>query len=318
MKIAFVGKGGSGKTSHAAMFIHTALEQGTRVFALDGDINMHLPGMFGADPRALQHVAAHAEQIKRHLIGTNPRIDSPAAMKKTTPPGRGSQLLTWESFRTADFADFVLSPHPHLHLAVVGTYEEESIGATCYHNHLSVAENIVSHFWDPETLLVMDMVAGTDAFASSLHAQFDLLVLQVEPTGRGLDVYDQFVRLAEAAGVLDRLRVVGNKIRTPEEALFVQARVDPAHLFALLPALPVLQRYDMEGVPLDPEQVQASYGDVGIMLLAELRAARRDPAAHLAHLAQLHRTYVSQAFVQRAHGDLTHQIDPAFVFPSYA
>lgn len=318
MKIAFVGKGGSGKTSHAALFIHTALEEGKQVFALDGDINMHLPGMFGADPRLVRHVAAHAEHIKNSLLGTNSRIEGPAAMKKTTPPGRGSRLLSWESFQEEDLADFVLKPHPRLHLAVVGTYEEEAIGATCYHNHLSIAENILSHFWDPEALLVMDMVAGTDAFASSLHAQFDLLVLQVEATGRGLEVYDQFVRLAEAGGVLDRLRVVGNKIRTPEEETLVRSRVDPAHLFALIPALPVLHQYDMEGTPLDPVLVRESYGPLGKALLAELRRVRLSPAEHLRHLYQLHTTYVAQAFVQRAHGDLTGQIDPDFDFPTYA
>ena len=35
---------------------------------------------------------------------------------------------------------------------------------------------------DQEAVVIVDMVAGVDAFASSLHAQFDMLLLVVEST----------------------------------------------------------------------------------------------------------------------------------------
>ncbi len=44
------------------------------------------------------------------------------------------------------------------------------------------------------------MVAGVDAFANTLHAQFDLICLVVEPTKRSLEVFRHYLELAEEAG----------------------------------------------------------------------------------------------------------------------
>ncbi|WP_432968508.1 hypothetical protein [Dactylosporangium sp. CA-233914] len=96
MKIAFVGKGGSGKTTLAGLFCRTLVAQGADVLAFDADINQHLAVALGADPRTaagLPALAEHLEAIKEHLRGDNPRIASAAAMLKTTPPGRGSRIL---------------------------------------------------------------------------------------------------------------------------------------------------------------------------------------------------------------------------------
>jgi CO dehydrogenase maturation factor len=92
MKIAFAGKGGSGKTTLASLFVRHLAAQGLPVVAVDADINQHLAEALGvtAAPPAM---GAHLPQIKEYLRGTNPRISSAAAMVKTTPPGRGSRLL---------------------------------------------------------------------------------------------------------------------------------------------------------------------------------------------------------------------------------
>src|SRR5258708_6211098 len=92
MRVAFAGKGGSGKTTLSSLFIRYLAAQGLPVVAIDADINQHLAEALGAgqDPPAL---GAHLMQIKDYLRGSNPRIASAAAMVKTTPPGRGSLLL---------------------------------------------------------------------------------------------------------------------------------------------------------------------------------------------------------------------------------
>src|ERR1700756_3989468 len=92
MKIAFAGKGGSGKTTLSALFVRHLAGRGLPVVAIDADINQHLAEALGAtgDPPAM---GAHLAEIKEYLRGGNPRISSAAAMVKTTPPGRGSRLL---------------------------------------------------------------------------------------------------------------------------------------------------------------------------------------------------------------------------------
>ncbi len=42
MRVAFVGKGGSGKTTLSALFARHVNRSGAPVLAIDGDINQHL------------------------------------------------------------------------------------------------------------------------------------------------------------------------------------------------------------------------------------------------------------------------------------
>ena len=47
MKVAFVGKGGSGKTTVAALFARHLVRGRAPVLAIDADINQHLAGALG-------------------------------------------------------------------------------------------------------------------------------------------------------------------------------------------------------------------------------------------------------------------------------
>src|SRR5919197_1060245 len=49
MKIAFVGKGGAGKTTLAALFARHLAAQGATVWAVDADINQNLAVALGED-----------------------------------------------------------------------------------------------------------------------------------------------------------------------------------------------------------------------------------------------------------------------------
>ncbi len=96
MKIAFVGKGGSGKTTLSSLFAGHLVASGSPVLAIDADINQHLATALGAtqaQAAQLPALGAHLPLIKEYLRGSNPRISSAAAMVKTTPPGTGSRLL---------------------------------------------------------------------------------------------------------------------------------------------------------------------------------------------------------------------------------
>ena len=194
MKIAFVGKGGSGKTTLSGLFIQYLRLNKRNLLAIDADINMHLAPLIGyghmVDTELHISNPGNIRGIRTILKGSNSKIENIAHFRKSTPPGSGSYLI-----QLNDPTDQVVSRYTigssEARLMIVGSYGTEGIGVSCYHNNLAILENILSHLADEAGVVVADMVAGTDSFASTLHAQFDLMVLSVEPTRRGIEVFNQ-------------------------------------------------------------------------------------------------------------------------------
>ncbi len=319
MRIAFVGKGGAGKTTSAALFAAYARTRGVPVLAVDADINMHLGPLLGLpEAPAASHIShpEAAASLKTHLKGDNERIASLGAFRKTTPPTRDSRFVVLGDEADPLLARFAAGA-PGFRLLTVGTYEEERIGASCYHNNLSVLENLLTHLVDAPGVLVCDMVAGTDAFASTLHAQFDVLALVVEPTRRGLEVYGQYAALAAAAGVADRLAVIGNKVRGGEDEAFLRAAIPAARFLGVMGDAAELRRLDREGGAVDLARMEPEHVGWLPALFARLAARPADPDERYRQLLALHRTYVAQASIIERFGDLTTQIDPGFDYAGH-
>ncbi len=230
MKVAFVGKGGSGKTTMAALFARRAVHEGRRVFAVDADINQHLAvalGLSEAEAVTLPLLGEHVAEIKNHLRGDNRRIASAEAMIKTTPPGRGSRLLS------LDDGDELLQRLTRsvvgLRLAVTGGFAEGDLGVACYHSKVAAVELMLNHLADgPGEYVVVDMVAGAEAFASGMFTRFDRTFVVCEPTVRSVGVYHQYVE--HAADYEVPISVIGNKVDEPGDVTFLREHVGEALL----------------------------------------------------------------------------------------
>jgi CO dehydrogenase maturation factor len=308
VRIAFVGKGGSGKTTSAAVFSRYLAELGHRVLAIDADINQHLGQALGHDgppPRAL---GADLPWLKDHLRGTNPRIPGADAMIKTTPPGPGSRLLD------LDPAGELLARYSAVaggvrHL-VTGEFDEADIGVSCYHSKTGAVELYLNHLVDgPGEYVVVDMTAGADAFASGLFTRFDLTVLVSEPTRRGVGVYRQYAEHARGHGV--ELRVLGNKVADPDDVTYLRGQVGDALLgwFGQSAWVRAAERGEVAPITaLEPANL-AVLGAV----LAALDERERDWAAYHRGTVEFHLRNAA-AWGNRAVGaDLAAQIDPEFV-----
>ncbi|MBC8092084.1 MAG: AAA family ATPase, partial [Pseudonocardia sp.] len=225
MRIAFVGKGGSGKTTSAAVFSRYLAELGHPVLAVDADINQHLGQALGHDgppPRAL---GTDLAWLKDHLRGTNPLIGSAASMIKTTPPGPGSRLLDLDP--DGELLRRCSVETGGVRHVVTGEFDEADIGVSCYHSKTGAVELYLNHLLDgPGEYVVVDMTAGADAFASGLFTRFDLTVLVSEPTRRGVGVYRQYAEHAAGHGVA--LRVLGNKVADAADVTYLREQVGDA------------------------------------------------------------------------------------------
>ena len=229
MKIAFVGKGGSGKTTLSSLFVRHLAATGAPVIAVDADINQHLAttvGLTEEQAAALPSMGEHLPQIKEYLRGGNPRIADAASMIKTTPPGSGSRLLRIAESNPVYALcarEFTVDGAP-LRLMATGAFAEEDLGVACYHSKVGAVELCLNHLVDgPGEYLVVDMTAGSDSFASGLFTRFDLTFLVAEPTRKGVSVYRQYQQYAADYGV--NLRVVGNKVQHEDDAAYLREAV---------------------------------------------------------------------------------------------
>ncbi|MHC3450341.1 ATP-binding protein [Streptomyces prasinus] len=225
MRIAFVGKGGSGKTTLSALFSRHLAATGAPVLAIDGDINQHLAEALapaGQAPVTPPPLGPRLHDIKAYLRGTNPRVTSTESMIKTTPPGRGSRLLSL--LGDDELHARHVSRAGGVPLMATGEFDDSDLGVACYHSKLGAVELYLGHLIDgPGEYVVVDMTAGADAFASGLFTRFDLTFLVAEPTRKGVSVYRQYRDHAREFGI--RIAVVGNKVTCEEDLLFLKEQV---------------------------------------------------------------------------------------------
>ncbi|CUU59366.1 CO dehydrogenase maturation factor [Parafrankia irregularis] len=310
MKIAFVGKGGSGKTTLSSLVARHLVGQGRAVLALDADINQHLAVALGLD----EHLAAsiptlgdHLDLIKDYLRGDNPRIPSAREMVKTTPPGHGSRLLT------------VTGPSPiherlsvdanGVRLMVTGAFTEEDLGVACYHSKVGAVELLLNHLIDgPDEHVVVDMTAGADAFASGLFTRFDRTFLVAEPTRKGVAVHEQYRRYAADHGI--PISVIGNKIHDERDVAFLRDHVGDDLLVHLEQSAAV--RAQEQGSPAGAVALEAANVAALDCIVAAIEGTKRD-------WDRLHRQMIefhvknARSWANDAVGtDLSCQIDPDF------
>ncbi|MEU2119703.1 ATP-binding protein [Streptomyces sp. NPDC016459] len=229
MKIAFVGKGGSGKTTLSSLFIRHLAANEAPVVAVDADINQHLGVALGLpepEAAALPAMGAHLPLIKEYLRGSNQRIVSADTMIKTTPPGEGSRLLRVREENPVyeACARPVMLDDGEIRLMATGSFTESDLGVSCYHSKVGAVELCLNHMVDGvDEYVVVDMTAGSDSFASGLFTRFDMTFLVAEPTRKGVSVYRQYKEYARDFGVA--LKVVGNKVQGEDDLDFLRAEV---------------------------------------------------------------------------------------------
>jgi CO dehydrogenase maturation factor len=316
MKVAFVGKGGSGKTTLASLFARHLVAGGHPVVAIDADINQHLGvglGLSEADAGQLHALGAYLPQIKDYLRGDNPRINSAASMVKTTPPGKGSRLLR---LLGDDPIHSRLSREVNgVRLMVTGAFGADDLGVACYHSKVGAVELYLNHLVDgPGEYVVVDMTAGADSFASGLFTRFDLTVLVAEPTRQGIGVYRQYAAYAAEHEV--ELVVVGNKIHTQQDMAFLRDAVGDDLLLGLAQSSYVRAMEQGQTRPLD--ELEPANKAALDQLRERLDTCRKDWPKYARQAAEFHLRN-ARAWANRTVGeDLSSQIDPDFVLGSEA
>jgi CO dehydrogenase maturation factor len=311
MRIAFVGKGGSGKTTLASLTARHLAAQNLPVLCIDADINQHLAESLGWSPAEaadFKPMGNEITRIKNYLRGANQRIAADEDMIKTTPPGRGSRLIPFADANP--LYGYFERERGGVRLMAVGPFTEEDLGLKCYHSKTGAVELLLNHLTDgPGQYLLVDMTAGADSFASGLFTKFDLTVLAVEPTLKSVTVYRQYRDYSKNYGI--NLKVVANKIENPADLDFIRRHVAAEDLLAAVGNSAYVKGLD-QGLGGAIEHLEPANRQALKRIQECADRTPRDWGKMYSQMLQFHRLNAESWANAQAGKDLTGQIDPDF------
>ncbi|NVM29109.1 MAG: AAA family ATPase [Candidatus Helarchaeota archaeon] len=236
VKIAFVGKGGVGKTTVSGTMARFLARDGYKVIAIDADPAMNLHSAVGISDENLAKlipISEEKELIEERagrpggLFVVNPKVDDIPAKYQVEGP-------------------------ENVRLLVMGTVKKAKSGCMCPENAFLRA--LLSHLiLDVKDAVVIDMEAGIEHLGRGTLSYVDAMVIIIEPGRRSTELAQRIKELANELKV-PRLYVIGNKIATPTEEEFVKkiAKNIEIKLIGIIPHDNALRAADLNGkAPID-------------------------------------------------------------------
>ncbi len=194
MKIAVVGKGGSGKTTTSAVVANTLARTGREILALDCDSNPNLGISLGL-----------GEQATEDLLTVRQGVDA----GDVAHPENADELVE----------RFAVDTPVGVRLAVVSAIERPEPGCPC----CGISpEQLLGQLARPGRVVVADFEAGLGTILRLRDNPVDVVVVVVEPTAKSLDVGRRAVESVRAAS-LGRVVVAANRIRDEDDVKRVRA-----------------------------------------------------------------------------------------------
>lgn len=307
MKIAFVGKGGSGKTTLSTRFAAHLAKRGKRVLAIDGDINQRFAETLGYQGVFQKTLGEELLTLKRYVKANNTSLPEAEKIAKTTPAGTGSKLLL-------PFSDEFLSQctvqFQGVHLVKTGGFQEEDLGVKCYHAKTGAIELLLNHLADADDeYILVDMTAGADAFASGLFAKFDLTFVVVEPTEASISVWHQYNEYAKSFAI--PLRLIANKCLDESDAVFIRERclVEPVAIVPFSSAVRAMDRGQR-----NEEHLENELGPVLDLVNDEVNTIKPNRQRFQELAIQFHLKNAAAGGGLRLGSDISQHVDRSFDF----
>ena len=220
MKIAISGKGGVGKTTLAALLAQHYADQDRDVFAVDADPSPCLAGALGLpdDLREKLHPIAEMDALIEERTGAK--------------PGASGGFFTLNP-RVDDLPERFSVNHKGVRLLEMGSVDLGGSGCICPES--AMLKTLFTHLlFRNDEVLIIDMYAGVEHLGRATVDFVDAMVVVVEPTQRSLGTAAQIKSLSKDIG-LERLWLVGNKVRTEEELQFLERESPGIPLLGILP-----------------------------------------------------------------------------------
>jgi CO dehydrogenase maturation factor len=233
MKIAITGKGGVGKTTLAALLAQVYADKGRQVLAVDADPSPCLAGALGFPENLREQLHPIAE------------MDDLIFERTGAKPGTTGGFFTINP-RVDDIPERFSAVHRSVRLLEMGSVDIGGSGCICPES--AMLKTLFTHLlFRKDDVLILDMYAGVEHLGRATVDFVDAMLIVVEPTRRSLGTAAQIKKLANDIG-LNRLWLVGNKVRNEEEATFLENDTMQIPLLGLLPADLGVQEADRLGL----------------------------------------------------------------------
>ncbi len=228
MKIAFVGKGGSGKTSIASILARHIQSKNEYVLAIDSDLNQlfafNISPEKGLAENLNEVVGNNHKMVADYFRHNNSRIDPEGTFNRTTPPGKGSRLIRLQ--KGDELLNYFITKVDGIDFISVGQPTQQQIGERCYHTNMSVNEILLNHIVDKkEEYIVVDLTAGIDTIISGMFVSYDVIFTIVEPSLHSVKVFKDYKRIADETGFEANIVPVANKIVSEDDISFIEDNI---------------------------------------------------------------------------------------------
>lgn len=229
LTIAVVGKGGTGKTTFAALTIKYLRERGlTPILAIDADPSSNLNMALG------MQLGETVGQIRED---TRDQVTSGTFQPGISKPD-WFQYQVLQCLVEGDDLDLLAMGRP------------EGPGCYCAANHM--LRTAIDNLGDAYRSVVVDNEAGMEHISRQTTRDVDRLFIISDPTQRGLAAASYIVRLVESLGTrIDRAGLVLNRVQGElPPAVREAADALGVPLLGTLPEDPAISSFDADGRPL--------------------------------------------------------------------
>jgi CO dehydrogenase maturation factor len=246
MTLAIVGKGGTGKTTFAALTIKFLLEAGiTPILAIDADPSSNLNMALGMELD--ETVGQIREDTREEVVGGTFQA--------------GVSKPDWFQYRVEQ----CVVEGDDLDLLAMG--RPEGPGCYCAANHMLRAA--IDRLGNSYRAVVIDNEAGMEHISRQTTRDVDWLFIVSDTSQRGLVAAEHIVRLVASMGTrIGHSGLILNRVEGEVPApILERAERLGVPLLGTLPQDPAIGRQDAEGLPLtDLDETSAIYPAVKAIL----------------------------------------------------
>ena len=252
MKIAILGKGGSGKSSVSWLLSeYLSRRPSAQVLAIDADHNMDLTSCLGLEEFPEEKYFFRAHGHTREILGL-------AAGEHWVQQFTREEGVNWPAhYAPADdfLAPYAVSVRPGLDLLNVGLGADEIMYAgKCAHGHCAPLKYYLPRLkLSQNAHVVLDSVAGADMVNYGLYFGFDAVLCVVEDYRNSLKIARQLHALLSEQGL--PLYFVLNKYNDPSEEMREFETTFAKNIVGRIPLDSFVRRYDF--AQLTPRTIQA-------------------------------------------------------------